>query len=222
MNSKFLLASILICVASISYAQTETGKSDEPAMMLMSEAPPQIEITFINGRELRARKVAELSTLDFKSITSFIFYYPDGDSDKVEFGALLNSLLNGSPNLEVLKFSFGNITTLPEITNINTKLQRLDLSHNKLESLSIKLDKFPNLEQLNLEDNEFEAIPRSLASLNNLKDFNFSRNSIDVDLFLQSLSNLKFEGILRLFRLGLTEVEYGNIKAKLKLIDVYH
>ena len=108
MEIKFVLASILICVASISYAQTETGKSDERVMMLMSEAPPQIEITFINGSELRARKVAELSTLDFKSITSFIFYYPDGDNDKVEFGALLDSLLNGSPNLEVLKFSFIN------------------------------------------------------------------------------------------------------------------
>ncbi len=222
MEIKFVLASILICVASISYVQTENGKSDERFMMLMSEAPPQIEITFINGSELRARKVAELSTLDFKSITSFIFYYPDGDNDKVEFEALLNSLLNGSPNLEVLKFSFGNIKTLPEIATINRKLKKLDLSHNELESLSIRLDKFPNLEHFNLEDNEFKAIPQNLASLNNLKDFSFSLNLIDKDLFMHSISTLKFKGILRLFRLGLTEGDYEKIKAKLKLIDVYH
>ena len=91
---------------------------------------------------------------------------------------------------------------LPEIASINAKMRKLDFSHNKLESLSIELDKFPNLEQLHLEDNEFKAIPQNLASLNNFKDFNFSRNSIDKDLFMQSLSTLKFEGILHLFRLG--------------------
>lgn len=213
---------MLISITSISYAQANSQKTNESAMMLMSEAPAQIEISLINGTKFRARKIAELSNLDFKSITSFTFYYPDENNSKVQFESLLDSLLNGSPNLEVLKFSYGDLKKLPEVNNINAKLKKLDLSHNKLEIQPVGLKNFPNLEHLNLEDNELKALPESVASLVNIKDLNFSLNSIDKELFMESISALKFKGILRLSRLGLFDADYEKIRSNLKLIEVYH
>lgn len=213
---------MFISVTSITFAQTNPQETDEPAMMLMSEAPAQIEISLIDGSKFRARKIAELSNLDFKRITSFTFYYPDENNSKVQFDSLLNSLLNGSPNLEVLKFSYGELKALPEIYNVNTKLKKLDLSHNKLKIQPVGLENFPNLEHLNLEDNNLKALPESLSTLKNLNFVDFSLNSIDKDLFMKSISSLKFKGKLRLSRLGLTEADYGKIRSNLKLIEVYH
>lgn len=216
MKIKVLLLIFFICVTGITYAQT----TNEPATMLMSDAPAQIDISLVDGSKFRARKVAELSNLDFKSVTSFTFYYPDENNSKVNFDSLLDSLLNGSPNLEVLKFSYGNLKRLPEITNINTKLKKLDLSHNKLEIQPIGLENFSNLEHLNLEDNELKALPESLALLKNLNFVNFSFNSIDEELFMQSISLLKYKGTLRLLKLGLTDKNFEEIRLKLKQIEV--
>lgn len=221
MKIKTFLLSLLICTTSIIFAQTDPQKVNEPATMLMSEAPPQIEIFLLDGNNFRARKIAELSDLDFKSITSFIFYYPDENSENVKFDTLLDSLLNASPNLEVLKFSYGYMETLPEINNVNSNLKKLDLSHNKLKILPVGLNKFPNLEEVNLEDNDLKALPESLASLTNLKDLNFSLNSIHKELFMKSVLTLKFKGILHLSRLGLTEADYDKIWGKIKEIEVY-
>ena len=217
-----LLFSMVVCMASITYGQTEPKKAAEPAMMLMSEAPPQIEISLIDGTKFRARKVAELSGLDFKNVTSFIFYYPDGDNDQDKFGNLLDSLLNGSPNLEVLNFSYGKIKKLPKIVNINAKLKKLDLSHNELATQPIGLENFPNLEHLNLEDNQLTALPHSISLLKNLNFVDISLNYIDRALFLKSLSAVKYKGILRLLKLGLADRDYEQIKANLKFVEVQH
>ena len=71
------------------------------------------------------------------------------------------------------------LTKLPSTAlSIATTLKRLDLSRNKLTSLSSQMKLFVVLEEFNLSSNLFYEIPREVLLLPNLKELDISFNNI--------------------------------------------
>ncbi len=86
----------------------------------------------------------------------------------------LNSLtINGSDNYYGDKIS---LESLPDEISQLKKITTLDLSNNKLSSISPHLLKIKNLESLNLSENEIKSLPKEIEQLTNLQSLNCYKN----------------------------------------------
>ena len=74
MKIKISLWAILISITSITYAQTNPQKIDEPAIVLMSEAPAQIRVEATVKYILMALLKTAIFNLVFATPLFFSFY----------------------------------------------------------------------------------------------------------------------------------------------------
>lgn len=79
------------------------------------------------------------------------------------------------PNLQVLRISGGNISSLLPVFNNLANLNMLDLSQNHISG-NIPDFELPNLENLNLSDNDFSGQIPDFSGMPNLEDLNLERN----------------------------------------------
>lgn len=80
----------------------------------------------------------------------------------------------------------------PEVFDLSDRLRNLDLSKNKLTSLSDSIGKLKLLKQLNLDSNKIEVLPNCLVYMKKLEMLNISNNLLTaLPLSFSNLSNLK-------------------------------
>lgn len=101
------------------------------------------------------------------------------------------------PNLNYLKFSGNNFTTIPDSIYSLYSLKLLDFSDNKLRNLSDNIRGLKSLVDLNLSNNAITNIPNEIGKLTELELLNVSQNKISI--IPQGIGN-----ILKLKRLDLS------------------
>jgi Leucine-rich repeat (LRR) protein len=83
------------------------------------------------------------------------------------------------------------LTTLPDSVLSQTDITVLNISNNQLTSLD-GIGKLTKLEKLNVENNRLETVPADIEQLKNLKEADFSNNrltSSDIQQLKSKLSN---------------------------------
>ncbi|WP_165953171.1 leucine-rich repeat domain-containing protein [Pedobacter changchengzhani] len=126
------------------------------------------------------------------------------------------------PSLEILTLYKNDLKSLPDQFNLLPNLTTLGIQYTNLSTLPPSISTLSKLNSISLNGNQFAEFPADVASLKGLTQVDFSNNPIDKKLFLQSLDAIKWRGLFSLYDLKLTKSEYEAVKAKLKLIDVYH
>ncbi|XP_077183442.1 volume-regulated anion channel subunit LRRC8E-like isoform X2 [Paroedura picta] len=97
--------------------------------------------------------------------------------------------------LMCLKLWCNHISTIPDHIRKLKTLERLDLSHNRIETLPHQLFQCSKLRHLDLSSNNIRAIPAGMGALYNLQHFAISHNSLealpDELFFCKKLKTLK-------------------------------
>jgi len=85
--------------------------------------------------------------------------------------------------LKQLKLDFNQLTSIPKsiYSSQLVKLEKLDLSNNKLSSIPLELCKnLKSLTDLNLNNNKIQALPDEIGELKKLKSLSLQHNNIFV------------------------------------------
>gem|GEM_PF-741118 len=120
--------------------------------------------------------------------------------------------------LNEIRLTEGQITSLPESIGNLSNLIRLNLAENSLASLPDSMGNLSNLKKLWLYGNSLTSLPESIGNLSNLDELHLSVNSLtSLPESIGNLSNLK---ILRLYINSLTSLpeSIGNLS---NLIELY-
>ena len=103
------------------------------------------------------------------------------------------------PSLNELNLSHNNLVNIPDVPEWSASLVVLDLSYNRLSSLSNSAVA-PTLKNLNISNNRFRSVPHCVCSFISLTTLNIANNSEIVALpselgRLKDLHNLNLEGL---------------------------
>lgn len=103
--------------------------------------------------------------------------------DKIPSFELLN-------NIKLINLSHNNLNFFPVLCDEN-KLENLDMSFNKLDSIPEKIEKYPNLKHLLLSNNNINYIHKSIKNLDKLEYLDIQSNMINYSINeILSFSNL--------------------------------
>lgn len=98
------------------------------------------------------------------------------------------------PNLKVLNIKDGQLGALHSNNYVESSIESLILSNNKISSLSRNFIRFPKLKKLDLSRNEFEQFPVGISTLENLKIVDISDNP----LYELPISLIHADGLIQL------------------------
>ncbi|MDF9867191.1 Leucine-rich repeat (LRR) protein [Bacilli bacterium PM5-3] len=97
------------------------------------------------------------------------------------------SNLSKYPNLEYVDLSYNKIKTISSSMVSNKKIKQLKLNNNMITNVNGRISKLSNLEDLNLGGNTFYYLPVEINKLKKLKNLNLSATYL---LELPSINNL--------------------------------
>ncbi|XP_030750598.1 protein artichoke-like [Sitophilus oryzae] len=154
-------------------------------------------------------RVLELSNLDEEGLNTLVQIMTESDLPYLNNLVLSTSVLDDfkdyfdviGEQINYLSLTYNNLTSIPELSKNLSNLISLDLSNNKIESISLgaSLRTLPNLEVLNLSANCLTQIrTESFKQVTNLKRLDLSRNN------LSSLENGTFDTLGSLQHLNLS------------------
>ena len=126
------------------------------------------------------------------------------------------------PSLTFFSVYNSDINMLPDQFNQLPNLTALSVQKTKIATLPPTFSTLLKLEEVYLSHNEFKEFPASIAGLKDLIKVDLSKNPLDKRLFMQSIANIKWRGLLSLYDVPFTKAEYEAVSAKLKLMDVYY
>uniref|UniRef100_H2ZPM3 Gelsolin-like domain-containing protein n=1 Tax=Ciona savignyi TaxID=51511 RepID=H2ZPM3_CIOSA len=106
------------------------------------------------------------------------------------------NISNFPTNLDPLKFlsdidlSYNQLTRLPECLYMLSTLERLNLSNNEIQELSLLIDTWTKMRTLNLTNNLLTSLPASLCKLQCLQRLFISDNKLDFEGIPASIGKL--------------------------------
>ena len=126
-----------------------------------------------------------------------------------------NSIL-GMNFLRTLDLSYNEITYFDKKVQLK-KLEKLNLSNNKLKELTKDIGLLKNLKSLNLSNNVLESLPNSIVNLSNLTELNLKNNRLTkLPTLIFKLKKLQ---VLNLENNNFSEEEKTRIKSI--LVDTF-
>ena len=160
----------------------------------------------------------------FLTELDFLTRYLNHSSNKVLYvgaspGTHLLMILELFPQLELILYDPRNfdkrLKSHPRVTIIHSEelvnIQNLDLSINKLTSISKEMGQLVNLKELNLSENQLISIPKEIGQLVNLQELYLYHNKLTfIPSEIGQLANLK---VLNLYGNQLTSIpkEIGQL-----------
>lgn len=193
------------------------------------DLPPEIshltnlQCLGLGYRDLSTLPVLVLTLLNLKELElSYISSFPQGFSNLTNLQTLslfhsqstLSSDICFPPNLQELQLHHCRLTSFPKKILLLTKLTRLFLGNNSLQTLP-SLEPLLQLKDLYLCENRFTRLPASICNLSCLVHLDLSRNRLTRLPDLSQLTNLRvlLLGGNRLTRLPATLNQLINLEA---------
>ncbi len=126
--------------------------------------------------------------------------------------------LTGMKFLKTINLSYNQITKIDNISKLK-KLEKLNLSNNKIKEIGKEIGSLKKLTSLNLADNSLKSLPASIVNLTNLVMLNLKDNNLtSLPLRIEKLKKLKY---LNLENNNFSEEEQKRIKDLLKDTTIY-
>jgi len=156
-----------------------------------------------------------LSILKFKNLKELII---DNNLIKDVSSFVWQLLFETLGQLECLSLSQNLLTLLPKDLSLGINLKRLNVSDNRIGSISPHIMKLVNLKYLNINRNQLKYIPIELTHLNSLVDLQISHNQLSGGIPSQ-IQNLELLETLDLRNNSLNRVPASmSLLKNLKLI----
>ena len=127
----------------------------------------------------------------------------------------------GLPSLTFFSVYNSEISTLPDHFDQLPNLTAVSIQITKIATLPPSFATLLKLEEVYLSHNKFKEFPASITGLKDLIKVDLSKNPLDKTLFMESITKIKWRGLLSIYEVPFTKEEYKAVQAKLKLMDVY-
>ncbi|MCK4651296.1 hypothetical protein KAT08_03945 [Candidatus Babeliales bacterium] len=177
-----------------------------------------IDLTTIKQRIENAKNTNVLYLSNINNIVMI------NDQNLITYQKLINHIITLLPifcsNLEKLNLSWNKLTSLSsEIGNLNN-LTWLLISDNNLEFLPTEIGNLNNLTWLQISDNNLEFLPTEIGKLNNLQSLDISNNNLKS--LPPEIGNLNNLILLQIEDNKLTSlpIEIGNLSNNLTRLDL--
>ena len=183
---------------------------------VFADGPLFPKCNFASIKEVRARQkgIKELRK-EVGLLTSVVHFDVSENSierlpvEIAELAALVHVNMAGNPVWKALDWHGQQLDTFPGILRFFTKLERLNLGHNRIENVPESIGRLQRLSELTLQNNSISALPQQVTQLIVLKSFDVQHNPVATSL---SWHGVDPAGAVRIFRLmgGLIDLDISK------------
>jgi Leucine-rich repeat (LRR) protein len=183
---------------------------------VFADGPLSPKCNFPSIKEVRAhRKGIKVVRKEIGFLTSVVHLDLSGNSierlpvEITKLEALTHVNMADNPVWKYLDWHGQQLVTFPEILRFFTKLERLDLGHNRIETIPESIGRLQGLSELTLQNNSIVALSQEVTRLMLLKKFDVEHNPVAMSL---SWHGVDPAGAVRIFRFmgGLIELDISD------------